>query len=81
VLTINMLPGNVVPRLPYQPQTLPPVTLSATPADDYERPLNVKGNRVFVQFATNAVGAYFNMLSIKLFGRTAALTIRGNAAQ
>ena len=80
-LAISMLPGNVVPRLPYQAQTLPPVTLSATPADDYERPLNVKGNRVFVQFATNAVGAYFNMLSIKLFGRTAALTIRGNAAQ
>ena len=80
-LTIKMLPNQLNPAVPFYAQTLPTVTLATTPPDDYERPLNVAGNLVFVQFRTNAVGAAFSLRRVKLVGGPAPLTLRGNAAQ
>lgn len=58
------------------------ITLAATPTDDYERPINVSGNRVFVQFSTNAVGASMLVSRVILVGsKHPVLPIRGNAAQ
>lgn len=45
------------------------VTLSPTMQDDVGRPLNVKGNRVFLEFQTNAVGDYFDLHKILLSGK------------
>lgn len=59
----------------------PPITLSTTPQDDYERPLNITGTKVFLQFSTNAVGAHFNLQQVIMIGKSALLAIRGNAAQ
>lgn len=44
------------------------VTLSATPIDDYWRPLNISGNRVFVSVFTNAVGSFFNLSKLIMAG-------------
>ena len=37
--------------------------------DDFFRPLNVKGNRAFLEFSTNAVGDYFLLSKILLSGK------------
>jgi len=80
-LTVKFLPGNLIPNAPYAPFTLPVIPLSATPADDYERSINVIGTRVFVQLSTNAVGAWWNLNHMTLIGKAAALPLRGNLAQ
>lgn len=88
--TFTFLQNNLIPALPFSPTgiSLPPITLAANPADDYERPLGtpgqgpgVAGNRLFVQVSTNAVGAWFHLERLILVGSAAPLTLRGNAAQ
>ena len=81
LLQVTILPNNVIPALPFYPVNLSPITLVANPADDYERPLNVSGNRIYVQVSTNAVGAAFALDRIILVGGMATLPIRGSASQ
>ena len=80
-LTVSFLPGNLIVNAPYHPFTLPPIALNPAPADDYERSINVTGSRVFVQFSTNAVGAWWNLNHMTLVGGAANLPLRGNLAQ
>lgn len=80
-LTIKMLPNNLIPATPFSAVTLPAITLSLTPGDDLERPLNVAGNRMFVQFSTDAVNAWFELERLILVGSQAPLALRGSAAQ
>lgn len=46
--------------------------LSPTMQDDVGRSLNTKGNRVFLEFQTNAVGDYFELHKILLSGKADA---------
>ena len=73
-LTIRALPNVLDPRYPY---TLTgarttgiagTIGLVATPQDDWYRNLNAKGNRMFLEYSTNAVGAAFNLSKILLSG-------------
>jgi len=61
--------------------TLRSYTLSTTPAGDGERPLNVSGERFFLQVGTNAVGDWFQLeksiLSVK---KSATIVTRGVSA-
>jgi len=45
------------------------VTLVNPSYDDWMRPLNVRGNRVFISFSTNAVGSWFELHKILLSGK------------
>ena len=80
-LTVALLENNIIPATPFFIKTLPPIALVANPPDDYERSINASGNRLFVQYSTNAVNAYFDLRKMMLFGQQATLTSRGNAAQ
>lgn len=88
--TFTFLQNNLTPALPFSTTgvSLPPITLAANPADDYERPLGtpgqgpgIAGNRLFVQLSTNAAGAWFHIERLILIGGTAPLALRGSAAQ
>jgi len=48
--------------------TLPGITLQEQPSDDLIRPLAISGNRVYVAFSTNAVGAAFNLSKLIMIG-------------
>lgn len=48
--------------------TVPPIVLQTDPPDDIVRPLNISGNRVYVSYATNAVGAAFNLSKTIMIG-------------
>ena len=64
---IRLLPNVINPRFPY---TIPTGIPLFNPAnDDYFRPINVKGNRMFVEFSTNAVGSWFNLSKLLLTGK------------
>lgn len=64
---IRILPNVINPLYPY---TIPGgVNLSDPAFDDYFRPLNIRGNRCFIEFSTNAVGSYFNLSKILLSGK------------
>ena len=64
---IRILPNVINPRYPY---TIPGgVNLSDPAYDDYFRPLNIRGNRCFIEFSTSAAGSYFNLSKILLSGK------------
>lgn len=66
---IRMLPNTLSPRYPY---TVPVGIPLVTPAqDDYFRPINVQGNRMFVEVSTNSVGSAFNVSKMLLTGKAA----------
>lgn len=44
------------------------ITLQWAPPDDIVRPLNAAGNRVFLSYSTNAVGAVFHLSKVILVG-------------
>lgn len=44
------------------------ITLQQQPPDDLVRPLNSVGNRVYVVFSTNAIGAQFNLSKLMMVG-------------
>jgi hypothetical protein len=50
--------------------TVAPIMLTDVPTDDYERPLNVAGNRVFLEFSQSAVGAEVNLDKLVLVGNS-----------
>jgi hypothetical protein len=80
-LQATALINSLVPALPFYKQALPGIPLAVNPPDDYERSMNAAGNRIFMQFSTNAVGAAFNLQRVIMVGGKATLPIRGNAAQ
>lgn len=45
------------------------VTLKDPAYDDWFRPLNVRGNRCFLEYSTNAVGAWFQLHKVLLSGK------------
>jgi hypothetical protein len=64
---IRMLPNTISPKYPY---TVPVGIPLVDPLnDDYFRAINVKGNRMFVEVSTNAVGSWFNLSKILLTGK------------
>ena len=68
---IRMLPNTLTPKYPY---TVPVgIPLSDPVQDDFFRPINVQGNRMFVEVSTNAVGSYFNLSKMLLTGKAIAL--------
>ena len=77
-LLINTFPNYIVQQnLQYNPyaQPLPPIVLQTDPPDDIVRPLNTGGNRVFVMYSTNAVGAAFRLSKLILVGVMDTFTI------
>ena len=65
--TIRMLPNTLTPKYPY---TIPVgIPLVDPVMDDYFRPINVKGNRMFVEVSTNAVGSAFNLSKMLITGK------------
>lgn len=67
---VRMLPNTISPRYPY---TVPVGIPLVNPAnDDFFRPINVKGNRMFVEVSTNSVGSAFNLSKILLTGKADA---------
>jgi hypothetical protein len=64
---VRMLPNTLTPRYPY---TVPVgIPLSDPVEDDFFRPINVKGNRMFVEVSTNASGSFFNLSKMILTGK------------
>ena len=64
---IRMLPNTLTPKFPY---TVPVgIPLTDPVQDDFFRPINVKGNRMFVEVSTNAVGSWFNLSKMLLTGK------------
>ena len=67
---IRMLPNTLSPKYPY---TVPVgIPLSDPVQDDFFRPINVRGNRMFVEVSTNAVGSAFNLSKMLLTGKADA---------
>jgi len=64
---IRMLPNTITPKYPY---TVPVgIPLSDPVSDDFFRPINVAGNRMFVEVSTSAVGSWFNLSKMILTGK------------
>ena len=64
---IRMLPNTINPKYPY---TVPVgIPLSNPVYDDFFRPINVAGNRMFVEVSTNAVGSAFNLSKMIITGK------------
>ena len=64
---IRILPNTITPKFPY---TVPVgIPLSDPVNDDFMRSINVKGNRMFVEVSTNAVGSAFNLSKMLLTGK------------
>ena len=63
----KMYPNTLNARYPY---TVPVgINLAPTEQDDFYRNLNVKGNRMFVEVSTNAVGDWFHLHKMLLTGK------------
>jgi hypothetical protein len=70
-MTVSVLPNYILTNTNTFNQysyTLPGVALQANPIDDLIRPLAISGNRVYVGFSTNAVGAAFQLSKLILVG-------------
>lgn len=66
-MTLRILPNTLDARYPY---TVPVgITLSSPVQNDYFRPVNVQAQRAFLEFSTNAVGAWFQIDKSLLTGR------------
>jgi len=67
---IRMLPNTINPKYPY---TVPVgIPLVDPVMDDYMRPINVRGNRIFVEISTSTVGSWFNLSKMLLTGKSDA---------
>lgn len=68
--SIRILPNTLTPKYPYKvPIGIP---LVDPVQDDYFRPINVRGNRAFIEVSTNAVGSSFNLSKLLLTGKADA---------
>jgi hypothetical protein len=70
---IRALANTLDARYPF----IVPGGLALAPVEqaDWFRPLNVRGNRVFLEFSTNAVGEWFNLSKILLSGKADPFTL------
>jgi hypothetical protein len=67
VLGVRILPNVINPRFPY---SIPVGINLVSPAfDDAFRPINVKAQRAFIEFSTNAVGSWFHLDKSLLTGK------------
>src|SRR5208282_6270114 len=56
---VRMLPNTISPKYPY---TIPVgIPLVDPVMEDYFRPINVQGNRMFIEVSSNSVGSWFNL--------------------
>jgi hypothetical protein len=71
-LDITLYPNYILTpsTLAFNPyaQTVVPLAITETPADDYWTPVNVEGNRVFVSVSTDAFGEAFHLSKMILIG-------------
>jgi len=66
-MKIRILSNTLSPKFPY---TVPiGIPLVDPVQDDYFRPINVRGNRAFIELSTNAVGSAFNISKVLLSGK------------
>lgn len=66
-LTVTALPNTLSAKYPW---TIPgAINLTDPCYDDFFRPLNVRGNRMFLEFSTNAVGSWFQLHKALLSGK------------
>jgi hypothetical protein len=64
---VRLLPNVINPKFPY---SIPVgITLSSPSMDDYFRPINAKGNRMFVEFSTTAVNSWMHVDKMLLTGK------------
>lgn len=64
---LRLLPNTISPKYPY---TVPlGIPLSNPVQDDFFRSINTKGNRMFVEISTNAVGSWFNASKLLITGK------------
>ena len=65
-MKLKMYPNTLAARYPYNvPMGIP---LNPIESDDFFRPINVKGNRMFVEVSTNTVGEWFHLHKMLLSG-------------
>jgi hypothetical protein len=73
-LTIRCIPNNLPSKAPYTVTNAytvaSPIVLSEIPSSDTERPINVAGSRMFVEFSTDTVGNYVNISKLIIAGNT-----------
>ncbi len=63
---VQLIPNDLQARYPY---TIPGGINLVSPAmDDWYRPVNAKGQRMFFEFSTNAVGSWFELCKVLLTG-------------
>ena len=67
LMSLRILPNTLDARYPYQVPV--GITLNYPAQNDYFRPINVQAQRAFLEFSTNAVGAWFQMDKSLLTGR------------
>ena len=64
---VRLIPNDLFARYPY---VVPGgITLNSPENDDMFRPVNCKGQRLFLEFSTNAVGAWFQLDKTLLTGK------------
>jgi hypothetical protein len=70
-MDVTMYPNDLNCRYPLSvPLGLPyGIKLSYPINDDFFRPINIKGQRVFLEFSTDAVGAWFELCKILITGK------------
>jgi hypothetical protein len=66
-MSVRILPNVINPRYPYSVPV--GINLSSPSMDDYFRPINVKAQRAFLEFSTNAVNSWFHLDKSLLTGK------------
>lgn len=69
-MTVKALQNTLSARYPYT--VAGGFALTDPTYDDWFRPVNVRGNRCFLEFSTNAVGAWFQLHKVLLSGKADA---------
>ena len=70
LMSVRILPNVIDPKYPY---SVPVGINLVSPAfDDFFRPINVKAQRAFLEFSTNAIGAWFHLDKTLLTGKADA---------
>jgi hypothetical protein len=64
---VRLIPNDLFARYPYSVPT--GIVLNNPANDDYFRPVNAKGQRIFLEFSTNAVGSWFELCKTLLTGK------------
>jgi len=70
VLGVRILPNVINPVYPYSVPV--GINLVSPAMDDFFRPINVKAQRAFLEFSTNAVGSWFQLDKTLLTGKADA---------